>query len=296
MNRVIIDKNATLKLQGKTLIVEDMKLPLRLVDMLILSHKADITLKELSSIVRNDVAVLIVTSNPKEFIHMQKRYFKNAHLKESQYQALNRRIEIAKAILTQKIQNSSLTLKKLGLSQLEDTFLLELQNAKRLDHLIGIEGSVAREYFRRYFRLFSPAVSKGKRTKNPPQDPINAMLSYTYTIFYFEIATWLNFYGFEPLIGYLHRSFRDHLALSSDILECLRAEIDLFVAKLFLDSHISAKDFTKKGGVYLTPTARKNLWHHLKPFIEAKEQTIKEHIACIKKMIENSSSSQQTQR
>lgn len=64
MNRVIIDKNATLKLQGKTLIVEDMKLPLRLVDMLILSHKADITLKELSSIVRNDVAVLIVTSNP----------------------------------------------------------------------------------------------------------------------------------------------------------------------------------------------------------------------------------------
>ena len=295
MNRVIIDKNATLKLQGKTLVVDDMKLPLRLIDMLVISHKADIALKELSTIVRNDIAVLIVTSNPKEFIHMQKGYFKNAHLKEVQYRALDRRIEIAKAILAQKIRNSSSTLKKLGLSQLDDTFLQELQNASDLDHIIGIEGSVAREYFRRYFTLFSPAVSKGRRTKNPPLDPINAMLSYIYTIFYFEIATWLNFYGFEPLIGYLHRSFRDHLALSSDILECLRADIDLFVAKLFLDSHISAKDFTKKGGVYLTPTARKDLWHHLKPFIEAKERAIKDHIACIKKMIEKDSSSPQAQ-
>ncbi len=295
MNRVIIDKNASLKLQGKTLIVDDMKLPLRLIDMLIVSHKADISLKELSKIVRNDIAVLVVTSSPKEFIHIQKRYFKNAHLKESQYRALDRRTEIAKAILAKKIQNSSLTLHKLKLSKLDEKYMQELQKATTLDQLIGIEGSVARDYFRRYFTLFSPAISKGKRTKNPPLDPINAMLSYTYTIFYFEIATWLNFYGFEPLIGYLHRSFRDHLALSSDILECLRADIDLFVARLFLDNHISAKDFTKKGGVYLTPTARKNLWHHLKPFIEAKEQTIKEHIACIKKMIENDSSSPQVQ-
>ncbi|SMC09207.1 CRISPR-associated endonuclease Cas1 [Nitratiruptor tergarcus] len=292
MNRVIIDRASSIEIKSTVLVIDnEMKLPLKAIDYLILSHRTDISLKDIATIAKNDTAILIVTTNPKEFIHIQKKYNKNAHLKEAQYHALVKRVEIAKFILEAKIHKSYETLKHFNLNFEKGKILKELQKAKDLQTLLGIEGSLAKEYFKHYFTLFPKILAKGQRSKNPPLDPVNALLSYVYTIFYFEISTWLHFYGFEPLIGYLHTSFRDHLALSSDILEFFRAEIDKFVAYQFLDKHLTIQDFSKnKKSVLLTHNGRKKLWTNLKIFIEGQESAIKQTLATMRDIIEKNSS------
>lgn len=82
--------------------------------------------------------------------------------------------------------------------------------------------------------LFSQSrLQKGYRTKQPPLDPVNATLSFVYTLLYYDIASKLVMSGFEPSISYLHEPFREHFALASDIEECVRADANSFVTKLF---------------------------------------------------------------
>jgi len=92
------------------------------------------------------------------------------------------------------------------------------------------------------------------------------MMSFLYTIVYYEITNILIKNGFEPQIGYLHEPFRSHNALSSDILELFRSEIDKFVYYLFKEKILIKKDFDTK--YRLRDEARKRVWKEIKGFLE----------------------------
>ena len=290
MNRVVIDKELLIEVKGGVIVSDGIKIPLQAIDMLILGSRVDIALKDLAKIAKKDVAILIVTSKPKEFLLLQKRYQKGGDLKAMQYHALDRRVEIAKEILAKKIERSYLALRRLGLDFEMRIFQKELESVEDIETLLGIEGNVAKRYFELYFSLFPKVWAKGARSKNPPKDPINALLSYCYTIYYYEIAAWIGYYGFEPMIGYLHTPFRSHMALASDILELFRSDIDTLVARLVLDKEIVLRDFTNKGGIYLTQKGRKKLWAHLKNFMEEKEGRLKRSIAALRATLAKKSS------
>ena len=267
MNRVFIDKNAQITVKSELIVIDDIKIPLRAVDMIVCWHKCDINLRDISLIAKSDTPILVVTPKPKEFILIQKRYSKNGELKLWQYHALDDRLAIAKYFVATKIANAYKILRGFECDVSFSEFEAQLREVSSIETLLGIEGKFAKRYFSYYFTLFPKALAKGTRTKNPPQDPVNALLSYIYTIYYYEIATWLNYYGFEPTIGYLHTPVRDHYALASDILELFRSAIDAFVAKLFLDGEIVLSDFTKRSQIRLTDSGRKKLWPHLKTFL-----------------------------
>jgi CRISPR-associated protein Cas1 len=148
---------------------------------------------------------------------------------------------------------------------------------------MGIEGAFARRYFGHYFSMFDRKLTKGYRSKNPPLDPVNSILSYIYTLAYNSITAKLYMRGFDPSISYLHTPFRSHFALSSDILETLRADINIFVANLFLDKQITIDNFTNKSGVYLKYDSRRNLWRTLKPFMDTLNKKLNKQIAILKK-------------
>lgn len=296
MNRVFIDKNAQIAVKNELIVIDDIKIPLRAVDMIICWHKCAIDLRDISLIAKADVPILVVTSKPKEFILVQKRYSKNGELKLWQYHALDRRLDIAKSFVANKIANAYKILRRFDLDVSFLEFEAQLNDVSSVETLLGIEGKFAKRYFSYYFSLFPKALAKGTRTKNPPQDPVNALLSYIYTIYYYEIATWLNYYGFEPTIGYLHTPFRDHYALASDILELFRSAIDAFVAKLFLDGEIVLSDFTKRSQIRLTDTGRKKLWPHLKTFFQEQEPKLKKELAHLRNTVEKSYLSKQMQK
>jgi CRISPR-associated protein Cas1 len=111
------------------------------------------------------------------------------------------------------------------------------------------------------------------------------MMSFVYMMSYHLITVRLLSYGFEPSIGFLHKPFRTHNALSSDLIELFRADINEFVFGLFDTKLLKSSDFSKKNGVYLKYTSRKKIWSEYKSFIELLEPSIDKEIANIRRYL-----------
>jgi CRISPR-associated protein Cas1 len=134
---------------------------------------------------------------------------------------------------------------------------------------MGVEGSFSKFYFEHYFKLFPVHLHKKKRSKRPALDPVNAMLSYSYTMVYNLLTTKLYMAGFDPSISYLHTPFRSHYALSSDFMELFRDRVNAKVFEWFADGLLSTDDFSKKSGVWLKYESRKKLWKEMKGLLQS---------------------------
>lgn len=141
--------------------------------------------------------------------------------------------------------------------------LADLMSAGSVEELMGIEGVAAKAYF----SVFDQMILKNPayfcfdgRSRRPPMDPVNALLSFTYSILGHEIAGALEAVGLDPAVGFLHALRPGRASLALDLLEELRAPLaDRFVLSLINLGTITERDFAQKenGAFYLTDDARK---------------------------------------
>lgn len=136
----------------------------------------------------------------------------------------------------------------------------EIPSAEDRDHLLGIEGISAKAYFRTLGLMVRDDFAFSGRTKRPPTDPFNAMLSFGYTLLSHEIHTAIVTHGLQPYFGILHELRNGHAALVSDLLEEWRPVIvDSMVWSLVQHREIRPEHFEKRKGckgVYLTKEGR----------------------------------------
>ena len=164
-------------------------------------------------------------------------------------------LSVARTLVSGKIANSRLLLSRYYRFRPDrdnpaDEPMREAQaralTAMGLDGLRGIEGSAARAYFAAWRELLPESwkASFPNRNRQPPQDPINAMLSYGYAVLYHNLLTLVMARGLEAQIGHLHAMRDGHPALVSDLVEEFRAlVVDAVVLKLVLDRPFDARDF-----------------------------------------------------
>ena len=287
MNVVIIEKEEKyLTIDNKTLKTSLHKIPLHLIDFLIISQNLDINSSVFLNFSKEKIPILFISKNSKNFSLTVPLEAKNSELKIAQYESsLHKKLEIAKSIIEKKLISHKETMKTFDKEIDISNELKALKKAETIENILGIEGSFAKKYFEIYFKLLPKHLHKGKRSKKPPLDPVNALLSFTYTVFYNLITSKLFSYGFDPSISYLHTPFRSHYALSSDLLEIFRGEINAFCARLFLDKKLKKEDFYNKGGVYLKPTSRRTFWKELTPFIKEIQIKLLKEIAILRKKI-----------
>ncbi len=125
------------------------------------------------------------------------------------------------------------------------SIMRQLGNAVELDQLRGYEGNAARIYFQAFSNCLAPHWQFNKRIKQPPTDPINSMLSYGYTLLFYNVYTFLRARGLNPHVGYLHPLRQGHPALVSDMMEEFRAIIvDNVVFNIAFNNKLKPKDFT----------------------------------------------------
>jgi CRISP-associated protein Cas1 len=125
--------------------------------------------------------------------------------------------------------------------------------------LQGLEGSATAHYFNCFRHLLNePALFNG-RSRRPPRDPVNALLSYGYTILLNQVISAIGTVGLDPYVGYLHSSQYGKPALGLDLMEEFRPIIvDSVVISLFNNGMIQAKDFVEQMGTYrLTDRGRR---------------------------------------
>ena len=136
-----------------------------------------------------------------------------------------------------------------------------LKTAEDRESLMGYEGMAAKIYFSALGKIVDPAFSFEKRSKRPPLDPFNSLLSFAYTLIMYELFTAITNEGLHPYVGFLHALKEHHPALASDLLEEWRAVLaDSFVMALVQHHEIKEEHFChdeESRGVYLTSEGRK---------------------------------------
>jgi len=286
MKIAIIDKkDVAVSVQNSTIKFDDIKLPFKLVDTLLISNNIKINTKDIIKITQHNINIVLFNSYANQSSIITSANPKNAQLKLQQYKALDKKLTIAKYIVSQKIQRHIYQLKCNDIVIDEADYLNKIKQAQHIETLLGIEGSFARVYFEHYFLLLPKKFHKSKRTKRPPLDPVNSLLSYFYYVVHNIITVKLLTHGFETSISYLHTPFRDHDALSSDLLELFRDQINQFVILVFQENIVSINSFQKRGGVYLKYEGKKALYPHLKDLLDGLSHKIDAEIANLRGML-----------
>jgi len=286
MNIAYIDKkDALLKVENKTLKVDEQKIPLRLIDALVLASSCSLQSRDIVKLTQEGITLLLLSGRGDDVAIVHGAGSKNAELKLAQFKAQSRALSFAKYFVTEKLKRHAEHLREHEVAL--DIFerLESVENAERIEELLGLEGSFSREYFGHYFALFSKRLHEGKRSRNPPQDPVNAMMSFFYMMTYNLITVRLLSFGFEPSIGFLHQPFRSHNALASDFMELFRADVNAFVFRLFDEKLLESSDFSKKNGVFLKYDARKKIWGEFKSFNQGIEKKLDVEIANLRAML-----------
>ncbi len=176
-----------------------------------------------------------------------------AQFKKSDDQAFC--LRLARALIRGKVSNSRTLLKRLARKRegpaLEKAaaalkrLLNQVAGAETIDQVRGFEGNAAHIYFDAIKTVIDPAWGFTVRNRRPPRDPVNAMLSYGYTLLFYNIHSLIRARGLNPHVGYLHPLRAGHPALASDMIEEFRAlVVDPIVWNLTLNRRLHPDDFT----------------------------------------------------
>jgi CRISPR-associated protein Cas1 len=138
----------------------------------------------------------------------------------------------------------------------------QVLKAEMLDEVRGYEGSGAAFYFTAFGMLINHKDFQfTKRTYHPPLDPVNAMLSFGYTLLFNNVFSLVLAEGLNPHLGNLHGAERAKAYLAFDLMEEFRSPIvDTVVMQLINQKVMKPSDFTwpkENGGVYLCDAARR---------------------------------------
>jgi len=170
-----------------------------------------------------------------------------AEVRRAQY-ALEREEElaIAAAMIRAKVRNARTLLSRksvTGTDLLKDLGM-RVENVRTKDDLRGVEGEVAERYFARLDETLAAGWTFEKRTKRPPEDHINSLLSLTYVMMKNEVMSALRQYNLDPFLGLLHADRHGRPSLALDLQEEFRPIFcDAFVTRLVNRGTITHEDF-----------------------------------------------------
>lgn len=202
---------------------------------------------------------------------------KNVELRIAQYRASFDKhvcLQLAKGVVRAKILNSRTLMRRNWRGeQSPDSAITDLKRfadqasrAGSLDELLGIEGAAAATYFGRFASLIKRADGGDtlnfdftRRNRRPPADPVNALLSYAYTLLVRSWAVTLSAVGLDPYFGFYHQPRYGRPALALDMMEPFRPLIaDSSVLTAINNGEVKPSDFLRVGdSVNLTTDGRK---------------------------------------
>jgi CRISPR-associated protein Cas1 len=209
----------------------------------------------------------------------------NVLLRRTQYRAADdaaRQVTIVRGIVVAKAANQRAVLLRAlrdhgeGMAEPARAALIDAEqrlghaarralSVAQVDGLRGIEGEVAAWYFGVFNHLIrsdESAFHFGGRSRRPPLDRINALLSFLYAMLGHDCRSALEAHGLDPQVGFLHADRPGRAGLALDLMEELRPVLaDRLALSLVNRGQLRARDFIMEeaGGVRLTDAARKDV-------------------------------------
>lgn len=274
-----------LRLDNDTLRVEvehetRLRVPLHHLSAVVCFGHINLSAPLMHRLAEGGVALVLLDDNGRFKARLEGAVSGNVLLRQAQFQRMadaSFTLDMARACVAGKIKNTRQVLQRGAreaksddeaktLARLADDLaasLRALPGAAHLDALRGLEGEAARQYFNGLNLLVRPdqraAFAMDGRTRRPPRDRFNAILSFLYAMWMNDCRSALESAGLDPQVGFLHALRPGRAALALDLIEEFRAWADRLALTLINRGQLTADDFALRegGGVSLQPDARK---------------------------------------
>ncbi len=226
----------------------------------------------------NNVALCYLTEHGHFLARVQGPVNGNVLLRREQYRRADDEsgsAAIASAVVQAKVANCRTVLlraarERNGCTELEDASgrlarSLEMLGASQSTDLVrGLEGDAARTYFSAFDHLITASKEDfffHERSRRPPLDNVNALLSFLYTLLAHDVVGALEAVGLDPSVGFLHRDRPGRAGLALDLMEELRPVLaDRLALSLINRRQIQTSGFkTSETGVLMENDTRKEV-------------------------------------
>ncbi|MCX7817862.1 MAG: CRISPR-associated endonuclease Cas1 [Kiritimatiellae bacterium] len=245
------------------------------IDHVVLTTRVALTVPALAELADRNVPVLVISGVTHRMVALITPPPPVSPARVAQYAALqnpSRVGPLANALVEAKIRNQRRILQRLAAHRTEILASGALEALRQLadraanippgglDALLGLEGSAAAEYFSLFAAFFPPHAPMATRSRRPPRDPPNAVLSYGYTILAGEMICAILAAGLDPALGFYHDAARNRAALALDLIEPFRAPlVDALALDLFSHHVLEPDEHFQRDGeaVYLNADGRR---------------------------------------
>ena len=227
----------------------------------------------------NNVSLSFMTPQGRFIGRVQGATRGNVLLRKKQYSLSedeNVALHLAKLFITGKVFNSRSILQRYirdnGADEEVESAVKQLDwrrkrvmLAENIDILRGEEGNAANTYFDVFDHLILHQKDDfpfNGRSRRPPKDEVNAMLSFVYTLIANDMAAALESVGLDPYVGFMHTLRPGRISLALDMMEELRAYLgDRLVLSMINRKQVTKKDFIRQGdeSFVMTDDCRKEL-------------------------------------
>jgi CRISPR-associated protein Cas1 len=233
-------------------------IPLRALRQIICCHSIKMESSLLGQLKVRGIDFMVLNSRyPERSIDFPSEPLKKTMRKRGQYHVIDDSCSaslIQRTLLDYKWRCQSKVFRDYGASEgvlaQADQLRLSMQKAAGRASLMGLEGQLAALSMQFWVPQYDPKWQFHKRVRRPPTDPVNALLSLTYSILYRESANILAQHGLDPVYGCYHQNLSGRYSLACDLMEPIRPLVEAWVfQQLHVESLLQENHFnhTKSG-------------------------------------------------
>ncbi|MGD0580705.1 MAG: type I-C CRISPR-associated endonuclease Cas1c [Bryobacteraceae bacterium] len=274
---------AYLSKEGETVLVRQehetrLRVPILALEGIVCVGQVSMSPALMAFCAERNVGVSFLSEHGRFLARIQGPVHGNVLLRREQYRRADTEADsaaIARSVLLAKIANSRTSLLRAEREHASETLdraanqlgesLQALASTTTLDALRGVEGDAAHNYF----AVFDEMILQQKedfffheRSRRPPLDNVNALLSFLYVLLAHDVASALEIVGLDPAVGFLHRDRPGRAGLALDLMEELRPVLaDRLALTLINRRQVTGSGFARSdsGGVTMNDATRKEV-------------------------------------
>lgn len=304
----VTTENAALRKDGENLVAEvdgeeKARVPLHMLSAVVVFGPILLSPALMASCAGSGICIALLDRNGRFQARIEGPVSGNVLLRRAQYRASDKPEDIVRSLVVGKVSNQRAVLMRAlrdygaemddHIRQAVTATVERLAQIMRrvelagedVDRLRGSEGEAANLYFSVFDHLIrapDPEMRWTGRSRRPPLDPVNALLSFLYTLLTHDCRSACESVGLDPAVGFLHRDRPGRPSLALDLMEELRPVlVDRLALSLINRRQLRARDFSRSdsGAVLLTDDSRRTVlsaWQERKreerqhPFLEEK--------------------------
>ena len=273
----VTEHGALIRLSGGKIIIEKAKktlaeIPKNTIEGLVILSSVQITSQAIVEFLNIGVPVTWISGTQKFYGRLESMSRVNVmrQARQIKMQDSNFSLSMAQKVIEAKLHNQQVILKRYNRRRISDnvskiiksidTIAKFIPNTILISRIMGYEGIAAKNYFSALSEIVPKDFNFEKRSRRPPRDMFNAMLSFGYSLLMSEVHTAINTAGLHPYFGFMHAMKEHHPTLASDLMEEWRPIlVDSMVMALVSHNEIKPNNFEpeKISGIFLNSAGRK---------------------------------------